>query len=157
MKRRTLLAASAVVPFTSVGRVHAQPGKTQIVWWHAMTGVNADEINRLARAFGESQAWAEVQPVYKGGYADTLTAAIAAWRADQAPHLVQIFEVGTGSMLAAGPATKQVWKLSEETGVALDPGAYIPGVRGYYSLPDGRQASMPFNSSTSLMWYNKDA
>ena len=88
---------------------------------------------------------------------ETLTAAIAAWRADQAPHLVQIFEVGTGSMLAAGPATKQVWKLAEETGVTLDPAVYIPGVRGYYSLPDGRLASMPFNSSTSVMWYNKDA
>ena len=60
-------------------------------------------------------------------------------------------------MLAAGPATKQVWKLAEETGVAIDPALYIPGVRGYYSLPDGRVASMPFNSSTSLMWYNKDA
>jgi sn-glycerol 3-phosphate transport system substrate-binding protein len=60
-------------------------------------------------------------------------------------------------MLAAGPATKQVWKLADETGVDLDPAAYIPGVRSYYSLPDGRLASMPFNSSTAVMWYNKDA
>lgn len=157
MKRRTLLAASAVAPFAAMDRVHGQSGKIQVVWWHAMTGVNADEINRLARAFGESQAEAEVLPIYKGGYADTLTAAIAAWRADQAPHLVQIFEVGTGSMLASGPATKQVWQLAEDTGVNLDPTAYIPGVRGYYSLPDGRLASMPFNSSTAVMWYNKDA
>ncbi len=157
MKRRTLLAATAVAPLAAIDRAHGQSGKIQIVWWHAMTGVNADEINRLARAFSESQSEAEVQPVYKGGYPETLTAAIAAWRADQAPHLVQIFEVGTGSMLASGPATKQVWKLAEETGVALDPAVYIPGVRGYYSLSDGRLASMPFNSSTAIMWYNKDA
>jgi sn-glycerol 3-phosphate transport system substrate-binding protein len=157
MKRRTLLAASAAAPFATGLRARAQASKIPVLWWHAMTGVNADEINRLARAFSDSQAEAEVQPIYKGGYADVLTAAIAAWRADQAPHLVQIFEVGTGSMLAAGPATKQVWKLAEETGVALDPAVYIPGVRGYYSLPDGRLASMPFNSSTSVMWYNKDA
>ena len=117
MKRRTLLAASAAVPFTGVSRAQAQTGKTKVVWWHAMTGVNAEEIDRLARVFSEGQGEAEVQPIYKGSYADTLTAAIAAWRADQAPHLVQIFEVGTGSMLAAGPATKQVWKLAEETGV----------------------------------------
>jgi sn-glycerol 3-phosphate transport system substrate-binding protein len=156
MKRRTLLAATAVAPLASIDRAHGQPGKLQIVWWHAMTGVNADEVNRLARAFSESQSEAEVQAVYKGGYPETLTAAIAAWRADQAPHLVQIFEVGTGSMLASGPATKQVWKLAEETGIALDPGVYIPGVRGYYSLSDGRLASMPFNSSTAIMWYNKD-
>ena len=157
MKRRTLLVASAAAPMVTVGRAWGQGDRIPIVWWHAMTGVNAEEINRLARAFNESQTVAEVRPVYKGGYADTLTAAIAAWRADQAPHLVQIFEVGTGSMLAAGPAAKQVWKLAEETGVAIDPALYIPGVRGYYSLPDGRLASMPFNSSTSLMWYNKDA
>src|SRR5579871_1781584 len=108
MKRRTLLAATAVAPFAGVSRASGQSSKISLVWWHAMTGVNAEEINRLARAFNDSQSEAEVQPVFKGGDADTLTAAIAAWRADQAPHLVQIFEVGTGSMLAAGPATKQV-------------------------------------------------
>jgi sn-glycerol 3-phosphate transport system substrate-binding protein len=157
MKRRTLIAASGAIPLAAASRAHGQSAKTQIIWWHAMTGVLADELNRLASDFNASQPEAEVQPVFKGGYADVLTAAIAAWRADQAPHLVQIFEVGTGSMLAAGPATKQVWKLSEETGIKLDPEVYIPGVRGYYSLPDGRLASMPFNSSTSVMWYNKDA
>ena len=157
MKRRTLLAAAATAPLVATDRAHGQPGKLPITWWHAMTGPNADEVNRLARAFSDSQKLAEVQAIYKGGYPETLTAAIAAWRAGQAPHLVQIFEVGTGSMLAAGPATTQVWKLAQETGVDLDPAVYIPGVRGYYSLPDGRLASMPFNSSTAVMWYNKDA
>ena len=70
---------------------------------------------------------------------------------------MQIFEVGTGSMIAAGKATKQVWELVKETDVAIDPNAYIPAVRGYYSLADGRMASMPFNSSTAMMWYSKDA
>jgi sn-glycerol 3-phosphate transport system substrate-binding protein len=110
MKRRTLLAATATAPLAAIGRAAAQTSKIPVVWWHAMTGANAEEINRLARAFNDAQSEAEVQPIFKGGYADTLTAAIAAWRADQAPHLVQIFEVGTGSMLAAGPATKQVWQ-----------------------------------------------
>jgi sn-glycerol 3-phosphate transport system substrate-binding protein len=157
MKRRTLLSVTAAAPLAAIGRAHGQSGRIQIVWWHALTGPNADECNRLAKAFSDSQPEAEVQPIYKGGYPETLTAAIAAWRADQAPHLVQIFEVGTGSMLASGPATKQVWQLAKETGVNLDPAVYIPGVRGYYSLSDGRLASMPFNSSTSVMWYNKDA
>ena len=157
MKRRTLIAASAAVPLAGAGRAKAQSGKLPIVGWHAMTGVNAAEIDRLAKAFNDSQADAEVKPVFKGGYADTLTAAIAAWRADQAPHLAQIFEVGTGSMLAAGPATKQVWQLAKETGVDFNPDAYIPGVRGYYSQTDGRMASMPLNASTSVMWWNKDA
>jgi sn-glycerol 3-phosphate transport system substrate-binding protein len=157
MKRRTLLTGSVALVASPLASPRAQAAKTRLVWWHAMTGVNGDEINHIAQAFNASQPDYEIQAVYKGGYADVLTAAIAAWRANQAPHLVQIFEVGTGSMLAAGPATKQVWQLAQETGVALDPAPYIPGVRGYYSLSDGRQASMPFNSSTAMMWYNKDA
>ena len=122
-----------------------------------MTAALGEQVNHLVDAFNQSQDAVEVQAIYKGGYADVLTATIAAFRAGQAPHLAQIFEVGTGSMLAAGKATKQVWELIKETGVAIDPKAYIPAVRGYYSLADGRMASMPFNSSTAVMWYSKDA
>ena len=155
MKRRTLLAGTAALAaMPAVGRAAE---KTKIIWWHAMTAALADQVNHLVDAFNQSQDAIEVQAIYKGGYSDVLTATIAAFRAGQAPHLVQIFEVGTGSMLAAGKATKQVWELIKETGVAIDPEAYIPAVRGYYSLADGRMASMPFNSSTAMMWYSKDA
>jgi sn-glycerol 3-phosphate transport system substrate-binding protein len=60
-------------------------------------------------------------------------------------------------MLAAGPAVKQAWQLSAETGIKIDPAAYVAAVRGYYALSDGRMAAVPFNSSTTVMWYNKDA
>ncbi len=122
-----------------------------------MTAALADEVNSIVDAFNKSQDAVELTAIYKGSYADVLTATIAAFRAGQAPHLAQVFEVGTGSMLAAGKATKQVWELAKETGVSIDPKAYIPAVRGYYSLADGRMASMPFNSSTAVMWYSKDA
>ena len=172
MKRRDLLAATAA--FSSLpGLLRAQgavpgaaPGAapggsngaaTKVTFWHAMNGALGEEVNRICAGFNASQAEVEITPIFKGTYPETLTAAIAAWRAGQAPHLVQMFEVGTGSMLAAGPAVKQVWQLIAETGVALDTNAYIPAVKGYYSLADGRLASMPFNSSTSVMFYNKDA
>lgn len=158
MKRRTLLlgtAAAAAVARPGLSR--AQSAKTHIVFWHAMTGALGEEVNRLCTLFNGSQSETEVQPIFKGTYPETLTAAIAAFRAGQAPHVVQIFEVGTGSMLAAGRAVKQTWELFQETGVPIDANAYIPAVKGYYSLPDGRMASTPFNSSTAVMWYNKDA
>ena len=156
MKRRTLLAGAAALAAAPLApAAHAQGGKTKIVFWHAMSGALGEEVKRIPDGFNASQG--EVEQIFKGSYPETLTAAIAAWRAGQAPHLVQMFEVGTGSMLAAGPAVKQVWELSKETGIQFDPKAYLAGVRGYYSLSDGRMASMPFNSSTSLMWYNKDA
>lgn len=161
MKRRTLLAGAAALAATpALGlapAARAQDGKTKIVWWHAMSGALGEEVKRIATSFNGSQNSVEVEAVFKGTYTEVLTAAIAAWRAGQAPNLVQVFEVGTGSMLAAGPAVKQIWQLSKETGVQFDPKAYLAGVRGYYSLSNGQLASMPFNSSTSLMWYNKDA
>lgn len=154
MKRRTLLAA----PLALAATARAQAAdKVTIVWWHAMTAALANEVTRIADGFNASQSAIEVQPVYKGSYGDLLTAVIAASRAGEAPHLAQVFEVGTGTMLAAGKAVKQVWELAKETGLQIDPKAYIPAVRGYYSLSDGRMASMPFNSSTAVMWINRDA
>jgi sn-glycerol 3-phosphate transport system substrate-binding protein len=153
MKRRTLLAAPIVL---AAGRTRAAD-KIRIVWWHAMTAALADEVTRIADGFNASQDAVQIEAVYKGGYSDVLTATIAASRAGQAPHLTQIFEVGTGTMLSAGKAVKPVWELTKETGLPIDPQSYIPAVRGYYSLSDGRMASMPFNSSTAVMWYNKDA
>jgi sn-glycerol 3-phosphate transport system substrate-binding protein len=67
MKRRTLIAASGAVPLAAASRAHGQSAKTQVIWWHAMTGVLADELNRLASAFNASQSEAEVQRVFKGG------------------------------------------------------------------------------------------
>ena len=158
MERRTLLAgvAAGVVAPTLSGAA-AQGSRTRVTFWHAMNGQLGEEVNRVCAGFNGAQGEAEIVPVFKGTYPETLTAAIAAWRAGQAPNLVQMFDVGTASMMAAGPAVKQAWQLAAETGVALDPSGYIPAVRGYYSLPDGRLASAPFNSSTPVMWYSKDA
>lgn len=158
MKRRTLLAGAAALSAAPALRpATAQGGRTRVTFWYGLSGPLGEEVQRLCANFNASQTETEVAPVFKGTYPETLTAAIAAWRAGQAPHLVQMFEVGTGSMLAAGPAVKQTWQLSQETGIKLDPAQYIPAVRGYYSLADGRLASMPFNSSTAIVWYSKDA
>jgi len=158
MHRRSLLAGTAVLAAVPLARAApAQGTPTKLVFWHAMTGPLGDEVMKIASGFNASQSAVQVEAIYKGGYADLMTATIAAFRAGQAPNLVQIFEVGTENMIAAGRATKEVWQLVKETGVSIDPKAYIPAVRGYYSLPDGRMASMPFNSSTAMMWYSKDA
>ena len=155
MYRRTLLAGAAALAATGAAAQGA--GRARITFWHAMNGALGEELNKLCAGFNAAQSDAEVVPVFKGTYPETLTAAIAAGRAGQAPHLVPMFEVGTGSMLAAGPAVKQTWQLVQETGVTINPDNYIGAVRGYYSLPDGRLASAPFNSSTAVLWINADA
>ena len=130
---------------------------TEIQWWHAMTGANNDLIVKLANDFNATQADFKVSPVYKGGYADTMNAGIAAFRAGQAPHIMQVFEVGTATMMAAKGAVKPVYQLMAETGEKFDPKAYLPTITGYYSTVKGEMLSFPFNSSSMVMWLNKDA
>jgi len=135
--------------------VHAQ--KIEVEFWHGFTGALGETLERYVDNFNTSQSDYQVNPSYKGSYPDTMVAAIAAFRAGTAPHVVQMFEVGTATMMAAGGAIKPVHELFAETGVPFDPDIYIPAIKGYYSTPDGLMVSMPFNSSTTIMWVNNDA
>jgi sn-glycerol 3-phosphate transport system substrate-binding protein len=131
--------------------------QTEIQWWHAMTGANNDVIVKLSEEFNASQKDYKVVPAYKGSYADTMNAGIAAFRAGNAPHIMQVFEVGTATMMSAGGAIKPVHVMMKEAGEAFDPNNYLPTITGYYSTLKGEMLSFPFNSSSAVMWYNKDA
>jgi sn-glycerol 3-phosphate transport system substrate-binding protein len=95
--------------------------------------------------------------VFKGSYDESMTAAIAAFRAGNAPHVLQVFEVGTATMMASKGAIKPVAVLMKEAGAKFDPASYVPAVAGYYTAPNGQMMSLPFNSSTTVFHYNKDA
>src|SRR5262249_4302090 len=151
--RKLLLAAAA---WTCVGIVTAQ-AQTEIQWWHAMGGQLGEALNALADGFNKSQQEYKIAPVYKGTYTETMTAAVAPFRAPQQPQLVKVFEVGTATMMAAKGAVYPVHQLMADAGEAFDPNAYLPAVYGYYATTDGKLLSMPFNSSTPVLYYNKDA
>jgi len=153
LSRRGIAAATILAGFALPASAQQ---RTEVQFWFGLGGALGEEVQRVVQKFNESQTQYRVVATFKGSYVETLTGAIAAWRAGQAPHMVQMFEVGTGSMMAAGPAIKPVHQLFAETNTNIDVTQYLPGVRGYYSLPDGRLMSMPFNSSTSVMWFNKD-
>jgi sn-glycerol 3-phosphate transport system substrate-binding protein len=152
MMKKTLLGALAIGLATSTSAF----AQTEIQWWHAMTGANNEVVNKLAEEFNASQNKYKVVPTYKGQYADTLNAGIAAFRAGGAPHILQVFEVGTATMMGAKGAVKPVHELMKEAGEKFDPKAYLPAVTGYYSTSKGEMLSMPFNSSSMVMWINKD-
>ncbi len=151
--RRFMLAATAAAMMAATPAA----AQVEIQWWHAMTGVNNDVVNKLAQDFNGTQTEYRVVPVYKGSYPDTMNAGIAAFRAGNAPHILQVFEVGTATMMAARGAIKPVFQLMAEANEPFDPKAYLPAVAGYYSTSRGEMLSFPFNSSSSVMWYNKDA
>ncbi|MBT2325279.1 sn-glycerol-3-phosphate ABC transporter substrate-binding protein UgpB [Variovorax paradoxus] len=153
MRFKTLAAASALAATLSIP-AHAQ---TEIQWWHAMSGPLGEWVNDLAKQYNESQKEYKVVPAYKGTYDESMTAAIAAYRSGNAPHILQVFEVGTATMMASKGAIKPVGEVMKEGGAKFDQKAYISAVAGYYTAPNGQMLSFPFNSSTTIFYYNKDA
>ncbi|HZS81846.1 MAG TPA: sn-glycerol-3-phosphate ABC transporter substrate-binding protein UgpB [Stellaceae bacterium] len=153
---KTLLAA-ALIAVAGPGLAAAQTKPVQIEFWHGLPQPLGGLLEQIVADFNASQSRYHVNASFKGGYPEVMTAAIAAFRSGNAPDVVQMFEVGTATMMAAKGAVKPVYELMKETGEPFDPANYIPAVRGYYSTPDGKMLSLPFNSSTPIMWYNKDA
>jgi len=154
MRFKTLALASALAATTLFNVAQAQ---TEIQWWHSMTAVNNEWVNDLAKQFNESQKEYKVVPTFKGTYDESMTASIAAFRAGNAPHILQVFEVGTATMMASKGAIVPVGQVMKDAGEKFDPAAYIPAVAGYYTAPNGQMLSFPFNSSTTIFYFNKDA
>jgi sn-glycerol 3-phosphate transport system substrate-binding protein len=153
--RWALVAGVLLALLVASPPVHAQ--RITIDFWHAFRGPLGELLEGFAHSFTASQSRYQVAPTFKGSYAETMVAAIAAYRAGKAPHIVQVFEVGTATMMAATGAIKPVHELFREVGVPFDPTIYLPAVRSYYSDAQGRMVAYPFNSSTPVLWYNKDA
>ncbi len=143
----------------ALGATLATPAvaQTEIQWWHSMSGALTDWVNDIAKDFNSRQSEYKVVPVYKGNYDESMTAAIAAYRSGNAPHILQVFEVGTATMMASKGVVVPVEKVMRDAGYKFDPSGYIPAVAGYYTAPNGQMMSFPFNSSTTVMWVNLDA
>lgn len=153
MFKRTLVAAAAFCALTA----SAANAATEITWWHAMGGHLGDVVNKLSEDFNASQSDYKIVPVYKGGYEDTMTAGIAAFRAKQAPNIIQVFDAGAATIINAKGAVYPVQDLLQDAGADFDINDYIAGVRYFYADSDGKMIGMPFNSSTPMLYYNKEA
>ena len=152
--RFAAVLAVAALPLTYSAGAFAV---TEIQWWHSMGGALGEKLNALATKFNASQSEYKVVPVFKGSYPESMTATIAAFRAGNAPHLVQIFEVGTATMMAAKGAIVPVSKVMADAKEPFNPKAYLPAVAGYYTDSKGNMLSFPFNSSTVVLYINRDA
>jgi len=153
MRFKALVLASALAA-TFFIPAYAQ---TEIQWWHSMDGALNDWVNDLTKQYNDSQKDYKIAPTYKGEYDQSMAAGIAAYRSGNAPDILQVYEVGTATMMYSKGAIKPVAEVMKEGGVKFDPKAYIPAVAGYYTAPNGQMLSFPFNSSTTVFFYNKDA
>ena len=152
MRIKHLVAAMAAAGLYS----SAALAQTEIQWWHSMGGALGEALNGVANQFNASQKDYKIVPTYKGSYPESMTAAIAAFRAGSAPHLLQVFEVGTATMMAAKGAIVPVAKVMADAKESFDPNAYLPTVTGYYSDLKGNMLSFPFNSSTALFYIDRN-
>ena len=143
-----LVATTALAPL-------AASAQTEIDFWHAFSGRLQELVDAQVADFNGMQSDYAVTATSKGNYSETLNAAIAAFRAGEQPDIVMVFEVGTATMMAAAGAVNPVHQLMADAGAEFDPDAFIGAVKGYYTATDGAMLSMPFNSSTPVLWVNR--
>ena len=155
MKLKSLALAATASALWAALPAQAQ---TEIQWWHSMTGALGDRVNDFANGFNASQKDYKIVPVYKGSYPESMTAAIAAYRAGNAPHIVQVFEVGTATMMSAQGRDQAGVRADEGIGAEVRPEGLCQRGGGLLHRPaSGNMLSMPFNSSTPVFYINKDA
>ena len=148
--RAVLVAVSLLLSLQSVRAA------TDILWWHAMSGELGRQLEKLANDFNASQTSYRIVPVYKGNYAETVSAAIFAFRSRSQPAIVQVNEIATATMMAAKGAIYPVHALMNDEAEPFQPAAYLPAVTGYYTDLAGNMLSFPFNASTPILYYNKE-
>lgn len=145
---------TATISGTSVAA--SDTSVTEVTWWHAMGGQLGETVNKIATDFNQSQHQYKITPVYKGSYTETLTAGIAAFRADESPNILQVFDAGAATIMNVPGVAKPVQDILVESGYDFDSKSYLAGVRNFYADSKGKMVGMPFNSSTPVLYFNKN-
>lgn len=151
--RGLVAAAAAAATFGAT----AQNKPIEINFWMGLTSQGGELLTRFGEDFNKSQSEYKVVVSFKGQYPEQRAAAVAAYRAGNPPHIMQMFDAGSGDMMAAKSAIVPVSDVFKRAGLAFNPADFIAPARGYYGLPNGDLLSMPFNVSTTVLFYNKDA
>src|SRR5256712_11090773 len=134
------------------------PGKdvkpaAQIAWWHAMSGINGEALNKIVTNFNNSQSAIKVTTVFQGTYDDLLSKLNTALASNAAPALVQVYDIGQRYMYDSGQVVPMQAFIDRDKFSTAD---FEPAVINYYKYQDKLQ-SMPFNAASSIFAYNKDA
>ena len=135
----------------------AQNKPVEIQMWMGLTGLGGETLSKYGEEFNKIQSDYKVVVSFKGQYPEQRAAAVAAFRAGNPPHIMQMFDAGSGDMMGASKAVVPVSEVFKRAGLAFNPADFIAPARGYYGLKDGSLLSMPFNVSTAVLFYNKDA
>ncbi|MGE5674001.1 MAG: extracellular solute-binding protein [Mycobacterium leprae] len=125
--------------------------KVKVTFWHAMGGHNGEVIQALVDEFNKSQDKVQVEAVYQGTYDEALQKLKAA--GPNGPSMIQVYEIGSRFMIDSGLITPMQQFVTADN---FDTKDIEPQILNYYSM-NGKLNSMPFNTSTPLLYYNKTA
>lgn len=126
---------------------------TTITFWHSMGGVNGQAIDALVKKFNDENKYGiKVESQYQGEYDDSLNKLKSAQIGNMGADLVQVYEVGTRFMIESGWTVPMQKMIDADK---YDVSQIEPNLSAYYTIDD-KLYSMPFNSSTPIMYYNKD-
>lgn len=128
-------------------------GKINIDFWHSMKSDNKKALEKIIDDFNDQSDSIHVKPVFQGDYPESLSKLRAVGGSEEAPALIQIYDLGTKYMSDSGFVTPVEKFIKDDDD--FDKDKILDAPKAYYSV-DGKLNSMPFNSSTTLMYYNKD-
>ena len=155
MTRNWLLGAALAASTLALAGAPAQAA-TKFEFWYGLSGDLSERVQDVCKRFNASQGDFEIVCVSQDNYDNNLQNTIAAFRADKQPTVTQIFDAGTLDLMLSG-AYLPIGQLMSENGYTIDWSNYLSGIRSYYSTSKGELLSMPFNSSTAVIYYNTDA
>jgi sn-glycerol 3-phosphate transport system substrate-binding protein len=155
MTRTRLLTAATTIAALAMATAPAM-AQTKFEFWYGLSGDLSERIQDMCKTFNESQKEYEIVCVSQDNYDNNLQNTIAAYRANKQPTITQIFDAGTLDLMLS-QAYLPIDQLMTDNGYQIDWSNYFSGIASYYSTSKGELLSMPFNSSTAMIYYNTDA
>ena len=133
-----------------------RPTRSRSISGTATPATSPSASRRSASTSTIRRADYEVVCTSQGSYYAAVQNTIAAFRGGKPPTIVQVFDVGTLDLMLSD-AYYPAYKLMADNGYNVDWKNYFTGIRAYYASSKGDMFSFPFNSSTALLYWNKDA
>lgn len=129
----------------------------EIVIWHAFEGFIYDKFAEVVEDFNHQSSAYRIVLVNKGNYTEVYERGLEAFEKGAPPHILQVSEVATQTMMLKPHVFRPVDQLMRHFFKKFDADVYIDAVRDFYSTPDKKMYSLPWNASTGILFYNKKA
>lgn len=153
MTIRALLMAAVATGALTAGATAQE--RTKFEYWYGLGGQLGEVVQETCNRFNASQDNFEIVCVGQDGYANAVQNTIAAFRAGKHPTVVQAYDAGTADLMMSGEFYP-VQQMMDDFDIEIDWDDYFPAIANYYASSDGEMFSMPFNSSTPVLYYNRD-